>query len=124
MRERVETIDPRQWPSDSMKAFAAERVASLVFDRLVRFDDRGMLQPALAISWQQDTDGKRWQFRLRNGVKFADDSPLTAEAAALALQQLLGNAFEVSATSDSVIIQSDRPMPDLPVLLAGGRYFY
>jgi ABC-type transport system substrate-binding protein len=123
MSERIATIDPRQWPSASLQAAAAEKIDSLVFDRLVRFDDRGMLQPALAVSWQHDAESMRWQFLLRNGVKFSDGSPLTSEIAAVALQQLLGNAFDVSATSDSVVIQADHSLSDLPVALAAGRYF-
>ena len=33
--ERVATIDPRQWPTVSAEEAVAERVDSLVFDRLV-----------------------------------------------------------------------------------------
>jgi len=121
--ERVRSIDPREWPPDSVRAAVTERLASLVFDRLVRFDDHGVPQPALAISWQHDPDGKRWQFLLRAGAKFADGSPLNPEMAALALQQLLGNDFEVSATSDSVVIQSVQSLPNFPAQLAAGRYF-
>jgi ABC-type transport system substrate-binding protein len=121
--ERVANLDPREWPSDSLRAAATERLASLVFDRLVRFDDHGVPQPALAISWQQDQDAKHWQFLLRGGAKFADGSPLNPEVAALALQQLLGNDFEVSATSDSVVIQSGQSLPNFPAQLAAGRYF-
>jgi len=120
---RIATIDPRQWPAGSEHTAAVERVAPLVFDRLVRLDDHGAPQPALATSWQYDAQSKRWQFLLRKGVKFSDGAPLTPEAAALALQQLLGNAFDVSATSDSVVIQADHPLPDFPVQLATGRYF-
>src|ERR1700686_1917171 len=123
IRERVATLDPRQWPSDSLRAAATEMLASLIFDRLVRFDDRGTPQPGLAESWKHDVQSKRWQFRLRNDAKFADGSPLTPEAAALALQQLLGNEFDVSATSDSVVIQADHSLPDFPAQLASGRYF-
>lgn len=123
MNTRIASIDPRQWPSDSAQVGAAERMESLVFDRLVRFDDHGVLQPALAVSWHLDAQSKRWQFLLRKGVKFSDGSPLTPEVAALALQQLLGNAFDVSPNSDSVIIQTDHSLPDLPAQLATGRYF-
>jgi ABC-type transport system substrate-binding protein len=123
MTERVTSIDPRQWPTESRRASAAERVESLVFDRLVRLDDHGQPQPALAISWEHDLLSKRWQFRLRRDVKFTDGSLLTPEAAALALQQLLGNEFDVSADSDSVIIQVDRPLAGLLEQLAVGRYF-
>ena len=121
--ERIYTIDPRQWPSASAQAAATEHVASLVFDRLIRLDDRGTLQPALAISWQHDAQSKRWQFRLRDGVKFSDGSPLTPSIAAMALQQLLGISFDVSANSDSVVILSDRSIPDLPLQLATGRNY-
>jgi peptide/nickel transport system substrate-binding protein len=121
--EVVATLDPRQWPPGFLRAAATERLASLVFDRLVRFDDHGTPQPGLAVSWNHDMQSKRWQFRLREGTKFADGSPFTPEAAALALQQLLGNEFDVSATSDSVVILADHSMPDLPAQLATGRYF-
>ena len=123
MRERISTIDPRQWPSDSRRADALERLGSLVFDRLVRFDKHGVVQPALAVSWQHDAQSKRWQFLMRTDVKFSDGAPLTPGVAALALQQLLGNAFDVRATFDSVVIQTDHSQPDFPMLIALGRYF-
>jgi peptide/nickel transport system substrate-binding protein len=121
--EHIAAIDPRQWPSDPAQAAAAERVDSFVFDRLVRLDEHGTLQPALAISWQHDAQSKRWQFRLRDGVKFSDGSPLTPPVAAMALQQLLGASFDVSATSDTVVIQAEHSLPDFPAELAMGRYF-
>jgi peptide/nickel transport system substrate-binding protein len=121
--QRVVTIDPRQWPPESTKAAAAERVSALVFDRLVRLDDHARLQPGLAISWEHDAQAKRWQFRIREGVKFSDGAPLTPAVAAMALQQLLGVAFDVSATADSVLIQGDHPLPDLATELSTGRYF-
>src|SRR5579872_954273 len=121
--ERVDNIDPRQWPAGAREAAAAERLSSLVFDRLARLDEHGMPQPALALSWQQDASTKRWQFRLRDGVKFSDGTPLTPPVAAMALQQMLGVSFDVSATPDSVVVQSDRALPDLPAQLATGRYF-
>jgi len=123
MSARIDTIDPRQWPLAPGESAAAERVDSLVFDRLIRLDDHGKLQPALAISWQNDAQSKRWQFRLRDGVKFSDETPLTPPIAAMALQQLLGASFDVSATSDSVVIQAEHSLPDFATELATGRYF-
>jgi len=119
----VGAIDPRQIQSGGPQSAAAERVESLVFDRLVRLDEQGNVQPALAISWQHDAQFKRWQFRLRDGVKFSDGTPLTAPVAAMSLQQLLGISFDVSASSDSVVIQSENSLPELPATLALGRYF-
>jgi ABC-type transport system substrate-binding protein len=121
--ERVTSLDPRQWPSVSEQAAAEQRVDTLIFDRLVQLDERATPQPALAISWQHDAQAKRWQFLLRKGVKFSDGTALTPEITALALRQLLGSAFAVSATSDSVVIQSDHSLPDLLEALATGRTF-
>jgi ABC-type transport system substrate-binding protein len=119
MHGRVATIDPRQSSPDP----ASIRLASLIFDRMAHFDDHGLLQPMLAVSWQHDAQAKLWHFRLREGVRFSDGSPLTPNAAALALQQLLGNTFDVSADSESVVIQADHSFPDFPSQLAAGRYF-
>jgi peptide/nickel transport system substrate-binding protein len=121
--ERIDNIDPRQWPSPPGQAAVAERLGSLVFDRLVRLDGHGIPQPALALSWQHDAQSKRWQFRLRNGVKFSDGTPLTPPVAAMALQQLLGITFDVSANSDSVVILANESLPGLATQLATGRYF-
>jgi len=123
MSQRMLSNDPRQWPADSARASAVERVDALLFDRLTRLDDHATPQPALAVAWQHDVLSKRWQFRLREGVKFSDGAPLTPEVAAIALQQLLGNEFDVSANSDSVVILADHSLPDFPVMLAQGRYF-
>jgi peptide/nickel transport system substrate-binding protein len=123
MSERLATLDPRQWPEAPAQAASAERVGSLIYDRLVRFEEHGSLQPALAVSWQHDAQFKRWQFRLREGVKFSDGTPLTPPVAAMDLQQLLGTSFDVSADADSVIIVADKSIPGLPVQLATGRYF-
>ena len=72
MQAAVRRLDPAEAP---------ERLAGLVFERLVRLDERGRPQPALALSWQSSPGGRRWQFRLRPGVKFHDGSPLTPAAA-------------------------------------------
>ena len=72
------TLDPRQWKSGSLSAREDEKLAALVYDRLVTLDDYGKFQPALAIEWSHDTAAKNWQFKLRPGVKFSDGSPLTS----------------------------------------------
>jgi peptide/nickel transport system substrate-binding protein len=98
-------------------------LTSLVFDRLTRLDAHGIPQPALALSWQHDAESKRWQFRVREGVRFSDGTLLTPPIAATALQQLLGISFDVSANSDSVIIQADHSVPLLSLQVSGSRFF-
>src|SRR5437899_6294679 len=59
---------------------AAETAAAAIFDTLVYLDDKGKVQPKLALSWEPSEDFKIWTFKLRPGVKFHDGTPFNAEA--------------------------------------------
>jgi peptide/nickel transport system substrate-binding protein len=106
MRERLASFD------------GSTRIASLIFDSLVRMDDEGRPRPSLALSWQSDAEQKRWEFRLRSGVKFHDGYPMTPATVAGVLQRLMGAAATVTASAESVVVKFDRPMPGLPAELA------
>lgn len=98
-----------------------ERVAALVFDRLVEVDERGRPQPALAVSWQQDADLRRWQFRLRPSVKLHSGAPLLPQLVATCLAAA-NPAWRVRLVGDEVAVESDSPLPDLLFELARTRY--
>jgi len=55
-----------------------QNIAQSVFDRLVQTDATINMEPALAASWT-NTDPLTWQVKLRDGVKFHDGNPLTAD---------------------------------------------
>jgi peptide/nickel transport system substrate-binding protein len=117
------SLDPRKWTPGSLSSAADEKLASLVYDRLVTLDDYGRFQPALATEWTHDAAGKNWQFKLRAGVHFSDGSPFTAADALVALQATLGRAFEISASENAINLRASRPSPDLLEQLASGRNF-
>ncbi len=48
------------------------------FDRLVHTNEKQQLGPGLAVSWKP-LDDTTWEFKLRQGVKFHDGSPFTAD---------------------------------------------
>ena len=83
----------------------------------MRLDEEGRAEPLLAISWQADSRLQRWEFRLRAGVKFHDGTVLTPTAAVAALGAA-GRGWQVSGTKDAVVIESERPVPELPRDLA------
>src|SRR6201986_4459222 len=56
----------------------------LIFDSNLKL----ALQPMLALSWSPNTDGSVWTFNLRQGVKFHDGSPMTADDVVYTFQQL------------------------------------
>jgi peptide/nickel transport system substrate-binding protein len=56
-------------------------VATQVYQGLVKFKpDSVEVEPDLAESYDVTTDGLRWTFRLRKGVRFHDGTPFDAEA--------------------------------------------
>jgi peptide/nickel transport system substrate-binding protein len=46
------------------------------------------VEPALAQSWEQSADGLTWTFKLQEGVKFHDGTPLDAEAVCYNLDRM------------------------------------
>ncbi len=79
------SLDPRIG-TDAM----AERIGGLLFDALVKKDEHFEMQPWLATSWSQP-DALTWVFHLRDGVRFSDGRPLTAEDVAWTIDSLIGS---------------------------------
>jgi len=123
LHETVVSLDPREWKVGAAEFSINEKLAALVFDRLVALDNYGRFQPQLAAEWSHDTSFKRWQFVLRASVKFSDGTSLTAADVATALQPLLRSGRQITAAGNSVVIQSAEPMPDLLEELASGPFF-
>lgn len=88
------------WQLASSDAFLGSRAGC--FETLVRVNGELKLEPGLATSWEQ-VDPTVWEFTLRDGVKFQDGTPLTAEAAAGALNHLLAGELPARPFSPKLI---------------------
>src|SRR5579859_5615132 len=117
------SFDPREWQAGTLEAAGNEKLAELVFERLVALDNYGRFQPVLATDWSHDASSKRWQFTIRAGVKFSDGSMLSAADVAAALQPLLPGTQQISVFGNVIVIKSGVPAPDLMEQLGSGRYF-
>lgn len=107
--------------------FVADTVAMNVFEPLVRYDRQMSFAPCLAKTWEV-REGAVWRFRLREGVRFQDGSPFTAEDVAFSIRRLQGQPDRdihryVSAIREvrivdplTVDIASERPAGLLSVL--------
>lgn len=74
-------------PATAVEAPAA-LVVRQVFDTLVRYREGGSdVEPGLAIQWSVAKDGLVWTFRLREGVRFHDGTPLTAQHVVASLER-------------------------------------
>jgi len=123
LRQSSINFDPREWQPGAADSAINEKLAALVFDRLVVLDNYGRVQPQLATEWSHDAAFKRWQFTIRTSVKFSDGSALTPADVAAALQPLLSSTQQISASGTAVIFQSTQPIPDLLEDVSSGRYF-
>ena len=121
MRATPNSLDPTAPERYAPYAVARARVAELIFDRLVRLDATAQPRPQLATAWQHDAGYKRWEFQLRPGVKLHDGSPLTPQIVTEALAAA-NYGWRVRATADTVIVESDSPLPGLLADLATTRY--
>ena len=67
-----------------------------VGENLVRFNENGDLEPSLAEEWKVSDDKLTWEFKIRDGVKFSNGNPLTAEA----VKSSLDRTFRKSKRAD------------------------
>ena len=77
-------------PGEAYEASGGEVITN-VYDRLIRFeaDDLTRLVGGVAESWIVSDDGRTLTFKLRQGLRFHDGSPVTAEDAAFSLRRVV-----------------------------------
>ena len=85
---------------DPPNAGASQSVAviNLIFEGLVKLDGNLDVVPAGAESWEITNEGKSFIFHIREGLKFADGTPVTAEDFAYSLNRAFGPDFANGAT--------------------------
>ena len=73
--DKVTDLDP----ANAYDFFTWE-VLNNIMEGLVKYKPGTLeIEPGLAESWTVSEDGKTWTFKLREGLKFADGTPLTAQ---------------------------------------------
>jgi peptide/nickel transport system substrate-binding protein len=101
-------------------------------------DNKLQLQPRLAESWKPNGDGSVWTFKIRQGVKFHDGTPMTAEDVASSINALSdpksgSNALSTfggvlskdsakATDASTVTFELDAPNGNFPYLLSSDNY--
>jgi hypothetical protein len=62
-------------------------VSQMLFDTLLMTDAQAQLRPGLAESWRAMGE-EGWEFRLREGIRFHDGTPFTADDVAFTLERI------------------------------------
>jgi len=107
--------------------------ARMVYEPLVAADAAMQPIPWLAESWTANDKATEWTFKVRQGVKFHDGSPLTADDVVYTFRRLLDPETKSPAASElgaikpeafqavdpaTVKVTLDTPIAELPSILA------
>ncbi|MGV9796713.1 ABC transporter substrate-binding protein [Mycobacterium sp. NPDC003449] len=122
--------EPDQLDPQRTSAYFSFEVLENVFDTLVEPDQNLQMRPALARSWEVSPDQLTWTFQLRDGVRWHDGSPFTADDVVYSYRRIideqLTNVDKFSAVTDvsapdpaTVRIVVKHPTPNLLTNLGG-----
>ncbi len=82
--------DPDSLDPANAESNPSEAVNRMMYENIVRFDEKLKIQPGLATKWEQAKDGMSWTFFVRKGVKFHDGTPFNAEAVKVFFERMIG----------------------------------
>lgn len=82
--------DPDNLDPANAESNPSEAVNRMMYENLVKFDEKLKIVPGLATRWEQSKDGMSWTFYLRTGVKFHDGTPFNAEAVKVFIERMIG----------------------------------
>jgi len=95
LSDNIKTIDPIGSPTVDA---ASERVRVLMFNSLVKKDEKFDYVPELASNIKRSDDGLTFTFTLRDGVTFHDGRPFTSADAKYTLDTVLASTFAKAAS--------------------------
>nr|WP_269809091.1 ABC transporter substrate-binding protein [Enterovibrio nigricans] len=85
-----QVAEPKSLDPHAVTAVNDFRILMNLYEGLVQYKDGTLeVEPALAESWTVSEDGKTYTFKLRDGVKFHDGTPLTADAVKFNFDRML-----------------------------------
>jgi peptide/nickel transport system substrate-binding protein len=100
-----------------------EQITSVIYNGLVRLDERLQPQPDLATQWQASADGRLITFTLRSDIVWHDGQPFTADDVVYTLSALRELPAETALLEDlQRISQISVPMSNTVVLSLTERY--
>lgn len=85
-------------PTDQYFGWVVSRYG--VGETLVKFDEAGEVAPSLAEEWNVSDDHKTWTFKIREGVKFSNDTEMTPEIVKASIER----SFELNSRAETFFL--------------------
>jgi peptide/nickel transport system substrate-binding protein len=112
------TLDPQM-----VTDVPTSRVVMWIHDCLVYRDTDGNLIPSLAESWSVSEDKLNWTFKLREGVKFHDGTPFTAEAVKYSFDRIKDPEIGSPRKSTAAVVEEVEVVDDHTVVFKTSKSF-
>lgn len=109
--ENIGSMNPQGYQGNAMFA------QNSIYDGLVRVDKDGNIVPSLALSWKVSVDGLRYEFVLRDGVRFSNGEIFNADAVLINFQSILKNRARHSWSGLAMAILSVQKIDSNKVVL-------
>ncbi|MGQ0572377.1 MAG: ABC transporter substrate-binding protein [Armatimonadota bacterium] len=100
-------------PAATAFTFAREIMGNIYDPLLIKDPNTGEIKPSLASTWTISPDGRTILLKLRQGIKFHDGTPLTADAVAFSLNRIKDPALRspMAATVLGPVDRVETPDP-------------
>ena len=105
---------PKTFNSWNSKDATSSSLSDIMFDGLVTTNAyTGKVEPKLAKSIHISTNGKEYTFKIRKGVQWSDEKPLTAKDVFFTYNTIIKEGFGNTSTRDSLLIEGEFPKVEL-----------
>jgi peptide/nickel transport system substrate-binding protein len=100
--------DPKSFNPILAKETSTTVITSLIFEGLTRTDGvTTEVKPSLAERWEVDSEGLKWTFHLRKGVRWSDGRLFTADDVLFTFNQLIYNPDIPNSARDIFTIEGE-----------------
>ncbi len=124
----IPQVDPSILDPVTTSAYIARNHGYAVFDTLFGLDSSFNPQPQMVDQVATESDGLLWRLRLRDGLRFHDNTPVLARDCVASIrrwgkrdafgQALMAATDEIAAADDrTIVFRLKRPFPLLPAAL-------
>jgi peptide/nickel transport system substrate-binding protein len=92
-------------------AYMSRNHGYMIYDTLFGTDENGKVKPQMVESWTESPDKRLWTFKLRKGLAFHDDKPVTGEDVIASLQRW-GKRDAMGSALFQYVLRMDAPSAD------------
>jgi peptide/nickel transport system substrate-binding protein len=97
--------EPKTFNPITANENSSQEIYRFLFASLLGFDPiKQEIEPGLAESWTNASDGKTWTFKLRKNLRWSDGQPITADDVVFTMNDVIYNPKIDNVTRDALMV--------------------